>query len=37
MNYEKYLKKLALKDANARALLFRFQADSVFDDSSDED
>lgn len=37
LHYEKYLKKLAHKDEIARDLLFRYQADTVFDDSEDED
>ena len=37
LHYEKYLKKLAVRDEFARDLLFRYQADSVFDDSENDE
>ncbi len=37
LHYEKYLKKLAVRDEFARDLLFRYQAESVFDDSEDDE
>ena len=37
LHYEKYLKKRAVNDVVARDLLFKYQADTVFDDSDDEE
>lgn len=37
LHYEKYLKKRAVNDEVARELLFKYQADTVFDDSEDEE
>ena len=37
LQYEKFLKKRSVNDDVARDLLFRYQADTVFDDSEDEE
>ena len=37
VQYEKYMKRMAVNDQVARDLLFRYQADTVFDDSEDEE